>query len=395
MKLDEIKKLVKTDRYSFFEKDEHLGNNICLLTLGGSHAYGMDTNTSDVDIRGCALNLPKEILTGNYYEQFTNDETDTVIYTFNKIIGLMENCNPNVIEMLGCKPEHYLYLSDVGKELIENKEMFLSKRCVNSFGGYANQQLRRLQNAMARDSYPKNEKEKHILNTIRNMKYHLAEVYPGYGENSLRLYIDKSARPNLETEIFVDFDLKKFPLRDYRGIMAEMNTVINEYSKLNKRNTKKDDNHLMKHMAHLLRLYMMAIDILAKKQIITYRKDEHDLLMDIRNGRYLTMADNETIAFFEQEAAKLRSEFNNKKFNDELEYELGKKALEKDIDKMMTGIYKVSDEFWDIFNEYEKKFTYAKKHTELPDNPDYNRINDFKMETNLKIIKEFSYLRTI
>ena len=75
----------------------------------------MDTNTSDVDIRGCALNLPKEILTGNYYEQFTNDETDTVIYTFNKIIGLMENCNPNVIEMLGCKPEHYLYLSDVGK----------------------------------------------------------------------------------------------------------------------------------------------------------------------------------------------------------------------------------------------------------------------------------------
>ena len=65
MKLDEIKKLVKTDRYSFFEKDEHLGNNICLLTLGGSHAYGMDTNTSDVDIRGCALNLPKEILTGN------------------------------------------------------------------------------------------------------------------------------------------------------------------------------------------------------------------------------------------------------------------------------------------------------------------------------------------
>lgn len=39
MKLDEIKKLVKTDRYSFFEKDEHLGNNICLLTLGGSHAY--------------------------------------------------------------------------------------------------------------------------------------------------------------------------------------------------------------------------------------------------------------------------------------------------------------------------------------------------------------------
>lgn len=389
MKLDEIKKLVKTDKYSFLQENEHLGKNICLLTLGGSHAYGMDTDTSDVDIRGCTLNSVAEVLTGKYYEQFTNDETDTVIYSFNKIIGLMENCNPNVIEMLGCRPDHYLYLSDVGEELIKNRDMFLSKRCVNSFGGYANQQLRRLQNAMARDSYPRDEKEKHILNTIRNMKYHLAEVYPGYSEEDFNLYIDASTRPDLGTEIFMDFNLKGFPLRDYRGIMAEMNTVINEYSKLNKRNTKKDDKHLMKHMAHLLRLYMMAIDILEKKEIITYREKEHDLLMDVRNGKYLAIADDETIAFFEKEAARLRNEFNKKKFNDDLEYELAEAALEKDVNKMMTGIYKVSDEFWEIFNEYEKRFEYAKKHTELPSNPDYDRINDFKMETNLKIIKEY------
>lgn len=388
MKLEEIKKLVKTDRYSFLKENEHLGKNICLLTLGGSHAYGMSTDTSDVDIRGCVLNRPGEILTGKYYEQFTNEETDTVIYSFNKIVGLMENCNPNVIEMLGCKPEHYLYLSDIGRNLIENKEMFLSKRCVNSFGEYANQQLRRLQNAMARDSYPQDEKEKHILNTIRNMKYHLAEVYPGYNEDCFKLYIGTSTKPDLETEIFMDFSLNKFPLRDYRGIIAEMNTVINEYSKLNKRNMKKDSSHLMKHMAHLLRLYMMAIDILEKKQIITYREEEHNLLMDVRNGRYLTIADDETIAFFEREAAKLRSEFEKKTFNDELEYELGKEALEKDISKMITGIYKVSDEFWEIFNRYEKRFEYAKKHTELPDNPDYGKINEFKMETNLKVIKE-------
>lgn len=38
---------------------------------------------------------------------------------------------------------------------------------------------------------------------------------------------------------------------------------------------------LGKHMAHLIRLYMMCIDILEKEEIITCRDKEHDLLMSI------------------------------------------------------------------------------------------------------------------
>ena len=78
------------------------------------------------------------------------------------------NCNPNTIELLGLKEEHYLYLNDIGKELINNKKLFLSKRAIQSFGGYASAQLRRLQNALARDSYPQEEKEKHIYNSVKN-----------------------------------------------------------------------------------------------------------------------------------------------------------------------------------------------------------------------------------
>ena len=164
MKIEEIKSTLKSTEYDFLRTDKALGKNIILLTLGGSHAYGMDKEGSDLDIRGCTLNTGREILTGNLYEQFDNSTTDTVIYSFNKIISLLSNCNPNVIEILGCKKEHYLYVSEIGHELIDNKHLFLSKRCINSFGGYANQQLRRLQNAMARDSYSKVEREKHIHN---------------------------------------------------------------------------------------------------------------------------------------------------------------------------------------------------------------------------------------
>lgn len=48
--------------------------------------------------------------------------------------------NPNVIEMLGNLPEHYLYVSNAGRMLLDNKKLFLSKQVVHSFGGYATAQ---------------------------------------------------------------------------------------------------------------------------------------------------------------------------------------------------------------------------------------------------------------
>ena len=45
--------------------------------------------------------------------------------------------------------------------------MFLSKKCVQSFGGYANSQLRRLDNKSVR-LVGQSERENHILNSIKN-----------------------------------------------------------------------------------------------------------------------------------------------------------------------------------------------------------------------------------
>ena len=141
MNISEIKAEIKKPEYDFLEKNEHLGKNIILLGLGGSHAYGTNTETSDLDIRGCALNRKNEILTNENFEQFVNEETDTTIYSFNKLISLLSNCNPNTIEFLGLKPEHYLYLSPIGEELLNKRKLFLSRRAAHSFGGYATAQL--------------------------------------------------------------------------------------------------------------------------------------------------------------------------------------------------------------------------------------------------------------
>lgn len=150
MTLDEIGELLNDERYNFLRTNEHLNHRIMFLTLGGSYSYGTNIETSDVDVRGCALNSPSDLLGLTNFERFVNEATDTTVYSFNKLVSLLVNCNPNTIEMLGCKPEHYLYATPIGISMIAERKMFLSKRAVHSFGGYANQQLRRLEDRFSR-----------------------------------------------------------------------------------------------------------------------------------------------------------------------------------------------------------------------------------------------------
>lgn len=124
MTIEQIKEKLKSAEYDFLRTNENLGSNIILLTLGGSHAYGMDKEYSDVDVRGISLNSKPDILLGTDFEQVVDVDTDTTIYSFNKMIRLLMSNNPNTIEQLGCSPQHYFYLSEIGKELLDNRKMF-------------------------------------------------------------------------------------------------------------------------------------------------------------------------------------------------------------------------------------------------------------------------------
>ena len=339
MTVNNIKSILQTPDYDFLRTNEHLGSNIILLTLGGSHAYGTNIETSDVDIRGCALNAKEEILTNKNFEQFVNEDTDTTIYSFNKLIHLLTNVNPNTIEMLGCKPEHYLYLSPIGKELLDNRHLFLSKKCIHSFGGYASAQLRRLDNKAAR-LVDQPQQEKHILGSIENAMYDFKQKYFEFNDDSIKLYIDQAVQEGYDTEIFMDINLHHYPLRDYKSMWSEMNNVVKDYSKIGKRNQNAiEHGKLSKHMMHLIRLYLMCLDILNDGEIITYREKDHDFLMEIRNGKYL--------------------------------------------DENRQPI----PEFFDIVKDFEEKLNIAKETTDLPDNPDYHQINKFIMSVNERIVK--------
>ena len=138
----------------------------------------------------------------------------------------------------------------------------------------------------------------------------------------------------------MDVNLKHYPLRDYAGMLSIMSNVVKDYEKIGKRNKKKDDLHLNKHAMHLVRLFMMALDILEKGEINTYRTKEHDLLMDIRLGKY----------------------------------------------QKEDGTF--HDSFYDILADFEKRLKYASENTDLPEEPDMKKVQELVMTINERVIRD-------
>jgi predicted nucleotidyltransferase len=342
MTVNEMNKMFLTSpEYEFLRSDAHLGQNIGMLCLGGSLAYGTNLpGKGDVDLRGFYFENKSEIIgmTPNS-GQVVETNTDTTLYAFNRFVELILSNNPNTIEQLGCKPEHYFYKSDVAEEMIKNAKIFLSQRCIRSFGGYANQQLNRLENAIARDSLTQAKKEEHILRSLENAMADFERRYTNFDYGSIVLFTDKSAKENYDTEIFCNIDLKHYPVRDLNGIINEFTNITRQYGKINHRNKKKDEEHLDKHAMHLIRLYYMALDILEKGEINTYREKEREFLLQVRQGLF----------------------------------------------RKSDGTY--NDAFFDFRKELNDRFEYASKHTDLPPEADMKKVNELVMWANEKIVR--------
>lgn len=374
-----INEIINTPEYNFLKTEPRLGKNIALLAFGGSIAYGLDTPESDIDIRGIIMPDPLDVLSaglkterdmgnGNLifgnrgFEQYLDKPTDTTLYTMNKIFNLLYKCNPNTIEILGCKPEHYALVSEYGQMLLDNKDIFLSKLAYGSFAGYARGQFQRLKNAIGMDNGSNVFKCISLADSINRMQRHLEETYKGYNRDSVQMFItDSDGNPItingtpvdainvgiLFNDVVTEITVNGEPISDndvqlsfkinfdmvsadnFNSICNEITNSIKEFNKhLGHRNNKKDVYHLNKHAMHLVRLYLMAEDILTRGEIVTYREKEHDFLMSIKTGYYYNKEQNS-----------------------------------------------LSSEFFDLINDLDKKMFAAYEDSKLPDKPDTTKVN--------------------
>lgn len=342
MTKEELEKVVQGAEYDFLRENPHLGSNIMFLTLGGSHAYGTNVPGSDVDVRGVTGDSKYDLLGFGTFEQVVEQSTDTTIYGFRKLVSLLINCNPNVIEMLGSKPDNYLMVSPEGQMLLDNKALFLSKKALYSFGGYANDQLRRLQMGLLQNDVNTDMKEEFALRSVQRVLSgpDLQHNAPAEAKNHFNISIGNVKDEEIKRQLVVNAALTNFPLRDFKSLIKAVNATVGQFDSLGKRNTKKDFPHINKHAMHLVRLYLMAFNILERGEINTYRDKEHDLLMDIRNGKFM------------QE----------------------------------DGTYR--QEFFEMVDEYEKRLMYDAENSPLPAKPDMKKIEELVMTVNESLLEK-------
>ncbi len=126
---------------------ELLHERIVYRCVIGSRAYGLETDASDTDVRGCFL--PPASLhwsLAGVPEQLENDERQECFWEFGKFVRLALQSNPNVLECLFSPISEPL--SPVGEKLLLIRNAFPSKLAHGRYRGYVEDQMRRLDNKL-------------------------------------------------------------------------------------------------------------------------------------------------------------------------------------------------------------------------------------------------------
>jgi len=119
-----------------------LNNKILLDVVIGSQAYGLATETSDVDRRGVYLESKEQIFGLKKAEPSHFEDPNDTIYPLKHFVSLLSKGNPNLIEMIFLRPEFIRAIHPLFIEyIIYNRKEFLSKTLTKSYLGYVIHQM--------------------------------------------------------------------------------------------------------------------------------------------------------------------------------------------------------------------------------------------------------------
>lgn len=260
-----------------------LADRTILCTVHGSHLYGTNIATSDLDVKGVAV-PPMEYYFGHdlNFEQAEQNEPDMVIYSLRKYVKLAADCNPNIIEVLFADPSKFWIVDTAeGRMLYENRNLFLSKKARHTFSGYAFAQLKRIKSHRAwllsppvgkpvRSDYGLSETEK-----ISSSAMGAFSSLESAGVQTPILDTNKEVMRILTAE------------RAYQTALTQYNQYMHWKETRNKKRAGDEATYGydLKHALHLVRLMRMAKEILTTGEVIVTRPDASELL-DIRHGKW-------------------------------------------------------------------------------------------------------------
>ncbi|MGE0711965.1 MAG: nucleotidyltransferase domain-containing protein [Planctomycetota bacterium] len=116
-----------------------------LVVRGGSHAYGLATPTSDLDLRAVCV-PPRSVLLGiERFEQHTHPERDEITWSLARFAALALSGDLSLVELLFTAPEDVLLETPWGARLRAAGGLFLTRRLVERTLSWAEGQLRTLE----------------------------------------------------------------------------------------------------------------------------------------------------------------------------------------------------------------------------------------------------------
>lgn len=142
--------------------DDWLVDNVHYLTVMGSNAYGVSSDSSDEDIYGFCIPKKKDIFphldgeiigfgrTKNRFEVWqqhhikdeeNRKEYDFQIFSIVKYFQLCMECNPNMIDSLFTPVRCIIHSTHVGNIVRQSRHLFLHKGAFHRFSGYAYSEL--------------------------------------------------------------------------------------------------------------------------------------------------------------------------------------------------------------------------------------------------------------
>ena len=315
------------------------GHEILFKVKVGSHAYGTNIETSDIDYKGVFIQDPKDVYLNGYIHELQVSK-DEVYYELSSYIDQCLTGNPTKLELLFTPKNCVEYTSHTFKDILNLKEIFLTKLLRHSFAHYALDQIHKAKGTNKKMNW---EKEKITRKSVEdvctvfpiknNLLYRLFKFIKGERFMSKAIYLNDFLDKNkfkksncglIKIEHFRDcYLLFHSSKHKYRGITSgeDANEVClsvipknetpvgilffhkdvyssnckkwNDYEKwLRDRNTARyvdieghDQKIDGKNILHCVRLIETALEIPTDKTINVKRKNA-DYLIEIRRGKH-------------------------------------------------------------------------------------------------------------
>ncbi|MCK7558372.1 nucleotidyltransferase domain-containing protein [Chitinophaga sedimenti] len=290
--------------------------HLLLKSISGSRAYNLHLPTSDTDIKGIFVLPEKELFGLGYTEQLSDAGNDEVYFEVGRFMDLLCKNNPNILELLNSPEKAVLYKHPLMRLI--RPEDFLSRRCLQTFAGYAKTQIKKasglnkminrpmdgprkgvtdfcyviagngslpLQQFLSQKNWRQEDcglvKVDHFRDTY--LLYHGAYngIVSGDDANDVQL---SSVPKDAEPAAVMTFNKDGYSV--YCKEYASYQTWVAERNEVRYQGTMDHgQGYDAKNMMHTIRLLSMAEEIAVQRRVNVHRQDR-EFLLRIRQGAY-------------------------------------------------------------------------------------------------------------